>query len=387
MAKSNSKAKAPDNIDIVADANYNTISEEYNRALRSWRSNEENEYVFRCRRTAKEHTYVEGVGYHSPDPAAEERRALLRICMVIGLSILIYLLLENLFVYILVTAVKAFGIDVGYSYSDNAVYGPEIAVLGILMLQTFIKYLVPILIFHKTFRMPRRVAFHLKPDVPREFPISVSVTLIVFAAINMWTLFSPTNLLSSSTLGTAYYAVSYMQPKYQIIYLAYETIMVSVLSELLLHGEMFHVLRQFGDWFAILLTAVISACVTHSIVTVLMDLTFATVVGISVLRSGSLLPAFVDRILFHTLLFVFFWLRLLPYENSNEIRTFLMLLLLFAGILGCILLIRPTKSNPALLTQKHYLSGKERIETIIHASPLFIIFLLCLALMLIEVIF
>ncbi len=374
-------------IDVVADANYSTLSKEYSRMFRDWRSNENNDYAFHCRRTAGENIYVEGVGYQSPNPAAEERRAMLQINMAIGFGMLVYLLLENLFIYLLISAVQFFGIDICYSYSDKTVYGGETAVLVILMIQTFIKYLIPILIFRRLFRVPRRVAFHLKLDAPREFPVSICITLIVFAIVNMWILFSPANLLSSSTLGTAYYAVSYMRPAYQFIYLGYELVVVSIMSELLLHGEMFHVLRQFGDWYAILMTAVLGVCMTHSYVTLLMDLTFAVIVGISVFRSGSLLPAFFDRMLYHILLFSFFWLKVIPNRKMADHQPLLMFLILFVGIIGCLIFIRPRKNDPALLQQKHYLSTKERFAVIVHLGPLSIIFILCIALMLIEVIF
>ena len=106
--------------------------------------------------------------------------------------------------------------------------------------ETILKYLVPILIFRLTFRMPRRVAFHLNPDAPREFPATIAVTLIIFAVTNVWMLFSPINFLSNSTLGEAYYTVSYMRPSYQMVYLVFELLTVSICKELFLHGEVLH---------------------------------------------------------------------------------------------------------------------------------------------------
>lgn len=163
----NLPASAPDTVDVVAESNYGTTSEAYNKAFRTWRSSEKNEYAFRCRKRTKEAVYVEGKGYHEPDPAAEERRAIMQINMVIGMALFAFLLIENLLTALLMGAAQVIGLDVGYCYSDGTVYGNQTAVLAILMLKTILKYLVPILIFRLTFRMPRRVAFHLKPDAPR----------------------------------------------------------------------------------------------------------------------------------------------------------------------------------------------------------------------------
>ena len=142
--------------------------------------------------------------------------------MIIGIGMLFYLLIEHLLPAILMSLVHLLGVDVSYCYSDGTVYGNQMVVLVILMLKTLLKYLVPICIFRRSFRMPRQVAYHLKPVVPRDVPISTFVTLVVFAVANVWLLFSPINVLRTSTLGSAYYTVSYMDHSYQIIYLLFE---------------------------------------------------------------------------------------------------------------------------------------------------------------------
>ena len=91
-----SNAPAPEIVDVVADSNYGTVSEAYNTAFRKWRNREENNYAFRCRKRRNEAVYVEGKGYHEPDPAAEERRAMTQAHMIIGIALFAYLLIENL---------------------------------------------------------------------------------------------------------------------------------------------------------------------------------------------------------------------------------------------------------------------------------------------------
>ncbi len=380
-------APMPEVVDVVADSNYGTISEAYNNAFRQWRSREDNTYAFRCRKRRNEAVYVEGKGYHEPDPAAEERRAMIQANMIIGIALFAYLLIENLLTAILMGAAQIVGLDVGYCYSDGTVYGNQTAVLVILILKTILKYVVPLLIFRFSFRMPRRVAYHFKLDAPREFPATIAVTLIIFAITNVWLLFSPINFLSHSTLGEAYYTVSYMKPSYQIIYLAFELLFVSISKELFLHGEAFHVLRQFGDWYAIILISVMAVCVSHSYTTILMELTFTTVSGIAVLRSGSLLPSICCRIMYHLMLFGMFLLKVWQNRILLDYRPLFMLLFLALGIVLCLLSIRPTQKSPALLRQRHYLSARERVYTTMHLGPLSIVFFLCVVLMVIEVIF
>lgn len=385
--RENAETQKLDTVDVVAESNYSTVSEEYNQLFRAWRNDETNEYAFHCRKREKEAVYVEGKGYHDTDPAVEERNTMLRINVVLGMAMLYYLLIENLLTAVLMVAAQLMGLDVGYCYSDGTVYGNQTAVLIILMLKTLLKYLVPILVFRFSFRLPRRVAYRLKPEEPREIPASLAVALVVFAVVNIWLMFSSANLLSFSTLGEAYYTVSYMRPVYQAIYLIFELLMVSILKEVMFHGEILHVLRQFGDWYAIFLTAMLAVCAAHSHVTVLMELCMSIVTGIAVLRSGSLLSGILNQIMCHILLFAFFFLEISSNRSLHTYRPLLMAAVLLTGVILCFTVIRPTEKSPALLSQKHYLSGRERIMTLLHFGPLTIIFCLCAFLMVIEVVF
>ena len=80
-------AAVSDTVDVIADSNYSNVSEAYNHAFRAWRNKEDNPYAFRCKKQKKEAVYIEGKGFHEPDPAAEERRSLIQITMVIGMAI------------------------------------------------------------------------------------------------------------------------------------------------------------------------------------------------------------------------------------------------------------------------------------------------------------
>ena len=68
-------AAVSDTVDVIADSNYSNVSEAYNHAFRAWRNKEDNPYAFRCKKQKKEAVYIEGKGFHEPDPAAEERRS------------------------------------------------------------------------------------------------------------------------------------------------------------------------------------------------------------------------------------------------------------------------------------------------------------------------
>ena len=105
-----------------------------------------------------------------------------------------------------------------------------------------------------------------------------------------------------------------------MVYLVFELLTVSICKELFLHGEVLHVLRQFGDWYAIILTAILAVCVSHSWTTILMELTFSIVSGIAVLRSGSLIPSIFCRMLYHVMLFGLFAMEVWPNQTLQAYR-------------------------------------------------------------------
>lgn len=380
------QAAPAQSVDVVEDFDYSNHSDSYNQAFKAWRKDEKNDYVFRCKR-GTEVVYVEGKGYSASDPAAEERSAMARINVVIGVAMLCYLLIENLLSVVLMGVFHLIGIDVNYTYSDNTLYGNQTAVLLILMAESLLKYLVPILIFHRFFRMPRSVSAQLRPYVPAEMLSSFFITIAAFSVSNIWLLFSSVNIISYSALGNAYYAVSYMSPAYQIIYMLYELLIVTALTEIMLHGEVFHVLRQFGDWYAVAVTSMLAVCAAHSPVTVLMEFVVSVIAGCAVLRSGSLLSAIFNRIACRVILLVLFLMEIQPSHRMYIYRPWFLVGLLMVGLVGMVLFTKPARKRCGLVTQKHYLSPRQRLVVLQRSGPLAITFGLCLVLMVIEVVF
>ena len=369
------QAAPAQSVDVVEDFDYSNHSDSYNRAFKAWRKDEKNDYVFRCKQ-GTEVVYVEGKGYSASDPAAEERSAMVRINVVIGVAMLCYLLIENLLSVVLMGVFHLIGIDVNYTYSDNTLYGNQTAVLLILMAESLLKYLVPILIFHHFFRMPRSVSAQLRPYVPAEMLSSFFITIAAFSVSNIWLLFSSVNIISYSALGNAYYAVSYMSPAYQMIYMLYELLIVTALTEIMIHDEV------FGDWYAVAVTSMLAVCAAHSPVTVLMEFVVSVIAGCAVLRSGSLLSAIFNRIACRVILLVLFLMEIQPSH-----RPWFLVGLLMVGLAGMVLFTNPARKRCGLVTQKHYLSPRQRLAVLQRSGPLAITFGLCLVLMVIEVVF
>lgn len=375
-----------DDVDVVGNANPVGITHDYNEAWKAWRRKENNPYAFQCVFHKGENTYIHGSGFHDPNPALEERRSSIRINIVIGMTILIFLLIENFFTLFVLAILHIFGANIGYNYSDHTIYGSQNFVLGLLIVQQLIQYLVPLLCLKIIFRLPNRVAAHMKIDNPRELPSFFGQLLMFFAIANFWLIFTSNKILNISTLGAAYNSISYMGIGHRIIYILFMLIVSSTMTEFLLHGQMFHVLRQYGDWYAIIFTAVMGACISHSLYTILLEFAIAILTGTIVFKSGSILPAIIGRMLYLLLTFIYYIITVEVGLPNNRFLQIIIMAFFFLGFFIFIIITNKYKSRP-LVKQTHYLPLKDRFFTLFRFGPLLTVFILSLVLMAIEVVF
>jgi len=100
---------------------------------------------------------------------------------------------------------------------------------------------------------------------------------------------------------------------------------ISVLSELLLRGAILPVLRQFGEPFALVTTALIAFLFPSELPLRVGELTIGLAAGYLLLRSGSVWDCIVLRIIFNALKYSSLWI---VYANGTiTLGTYLLLLL------------------------------------------------------------
>ena len=102
---------------------------------------------------------------------------------------------------------------------------------------------------------------------------------------------------------------------------------------------------------------------------------------------GSLLSAIFNRIACRVILLVLFLMEIQPSHRMYIYRPWFLVGLLMVGLEGMVLFTNPARKRCGLVTQKHYLSPRQRLVVLQRSGPLAITFGLCLVLMVIEVVF
>ena len=83
-----------------------------------------------------------------------------------------------------------------------------------------------------------------------------------------------------------------------VVYTLFDIIIVSIFTEFLFRGEAFHVLRQYGDVFAVFVTALLSTLITQDLVTMPGEFLVAVIAAVGVLRSGTIFTAIAVRVIY-----------------------------------------------------------------------------------------
>ncbi len=317
-----------------------TSNQSYQTVFASWQQDTENVFSFCPPVPNPQATFLEGIGLQEEDPAILERRALQRISNRFGILFLCQLLIPPLIIPICILFFSFIDMPLFYSLHDIVLYGSDSAVLIILLLQKLFRFGVPLCIAACWIKMPKQIKFcHQKT------PISVwlrtfAVSLCIFAAFGCILMCFPEATIQHLTLGTLSHSILCMSPPYQLTFFLFTLLFRPLLETIFYHGSMLHVLRQFGDNTAVLLTAIFSAMMSESLMIGISTFTISLLAGREILRYQNILIGLFARYLYSIL--IFFGFHISIFQNNIPLpgRNIAVILIGIIGILLCILLFR-----------------------------------------------
>lgn len=374
-------AQLTDDKDIAETACAPVQTEEYNQTYRDWRCRDDNLFVFRGRLRQNLHTYVDGIGLQKNGPAKQERSALRNVSVLIADAALLYAAVENVLLVPLLLLFKAFGVEVSYSFNDNIAYGNQYAVLCVLLFESLLKHLVPILLVHKQVKMPKKAAYPMKIRDLWYTGTALGALCIGFFIAGFLRQFFPMEIFNVSNIGMTYEVISYMDGWCSSVYLIFEMVITPILAEVLFHGMLFQTLRQFGVSYAILIIAFLNTTMQHDPVAFAMVFVTSVAAGYGVWQSGSLLTGILVHIISRMLNFVLF-----QSEKFGIIgNMWFLFIVLFVGLVlsGALLLVRKGKWQMRDYTT--FLPMKEKVRIAVCSGPMLITWGLCFLLMMIEI--
>lgn len=363
-------------LDVVEETSFQIQTDQYKNAYKRWRRKNGNRYAFAYTKHPKEQTFSENKAILKESPGSAEQAALWKLGNLIGTILIVYLVLENIVDKILVAVLNLLGFQIDMVFWTSTIYGKEELAFLVTGIIALMKYLVPMIILQCRLRMPACVGF----------PFRISRTAELFLGVSLV-------MLLSTGLGTFCVSRSAELQKYQLIadsitagdqkiigYMLFTVFLLPVLYELLLHGCMFQVLRQFGDAFAMGVLVLISALLAHNIPDIIRMCVISLTISYFVLRTGSFLTAAILHIVHEICMFSVYYIQ--NFEQVFSMQWWITLLLpCIVGLVAMVYILLHRKNfRMDIERNSAYLKRTECLMAFVTPIPMLGLLMICLIL-------
>ncbi|MCM1507832.1 MAG: CPBP family intramembrane metalloprotease [Ruminococcus flavefaciens] len=376
-------------IDVVEEFDYSTQNKNYSNAFRKWRKNKSNPFAFNFSVNKKESIFIDGKGFVSNSPAESEHETISRIFFVIGSAMLLWVTIDNIIGKMIIYLLDILGVNIHTAFFNTSCYGGSIEIVASMIIISLIKIYTPAFYIHKKLKMPFKVEFMSTMNHPSELINAMAMSLIVCTVISIPDAYSSSAKEIYSYFKSIDTDISVWGQAEYVIYTIFDVIIMSVSSEILFRGAVFSALRQFGDIFAIIVTAVMSALLTQNFPDMLTVFTISVIASIGMLKSGSIFTAFAVSTVFKM-----YQLSIVIIEASNSDNMFLIRNLVMTGIfiIGTIAVIiiniaGKHKGRRYLAEYHSEISLKERLIFSFKSFPFMAVAVICLIASVIKIIY
>lgn len=344
----------------------------YNEMFKAWRRQRKDSVGFYYVSKPNELTYLDGYGFVTDYPEAAERNALRKVMNVIGATMMILGVIDLLYKYAVPNVLAAFGADIYFDKYTKTFYGDEWLILGIDVFFNVIKRLLPLWYVYKKMQMPIKVMIPIRITNRTLFRYAVPVMLFAAgcctAASGMYDLILGLCGISKDKLFDMPDSKAVL-----VLYLIVHIILIPIISEMHTRGALLQLLRQFGDGFAIVVTALLTSLISYNISTFCYIFVVSLVIGYFTVRTGSVITAILMRITAAAVSYgVFMADEFVSDENSGLVVMILMLIILGVGLVSFVKLLLNYSNNFSLNFKGRYLSFSDKCGIIVSSIPVVI---------------
>lgn len=301
----------------------------YNEMFKAWRKQRKDSIGFYYVSNPNELTYLDGYGFVTDYPEAAERNALRRVMNVVGVTMIILGVIDILYKFAVPNLLSAFGADIYYDKYAKTFYGNEWLILGIDTVFSIIKRLIPLCYVIRKMRMPVKVMIPTKITNKTLFKYCVPVMLLTAGCCTAASGFYGKILRMCHIAKSKLFEIPDSKAVL-VLFLIVHIIVIPIISEIHTRGALLQLLRQFGDGFAIVVTALLTALITYNLNTFCYMFISSLVIGYFTVRTGSVITAVLMRI---TTVAVSYGIFTLSEYTNEEIKFYVTMIGVFAVIL------------------------------------------------------
>ncbi|MBR7084910.1 MAG: hypothetical protein IKI37_07020 [Oscillospiraceae bacterium] len=363
-------------IDVVEDFSCPYQTPAYGEAYRSWRRRKQNPYAFRFTKNPKETAFSESQTAVGMPPAQAEQSVLNRLGRLVGYALICYLVTENILDKLLVILMQFLHLHIELVFSgESRLYGDQQLVFWLAFGIQFLKYFIPALILQFVLKMPLQVSVPLKMRKPQKLISGIALMMMMSAGLGLL------SIPMSSELEK-YRLITGADDYRMILYILMTIFILPIITELLLHGCMFQAMRQFGDIFAITVTTILAAALTHNLFDAVRIGLVHLTISYYLIHTGSFWSAVCLRVVHEIYMFVLFYLETMDNIGSKEWWIVILIPCVICAGTGIYILLNKKKQHVKPVQNMTYLNLTEKLEAFFTAMPM-VSFLICSVLLLV----
>ncbi|HEZ7985574.1 MAG TPA: CPBP family intramembrane glutamic endopeptidase [Ruminococcus sp.] len=368
-------------IDVINEFDFSTQNDSYNEKYVNWRKNKKNPFAFNYSKNPKESIFNDSRGFETTTFADAEKRAVTNIMHIIGISMLIAIVIDTIISKFLVLIFNALGLNINVNIFGSGYYGGSTEIVGMIVLISVLKLLVPAIYIHTRLKLPFRVEFMSNVKSSTEIVNAIAITLMVCTVACLPAAYSnDVQDIYAFFMSDGTDDVSFWGQSDFIFYLIFNILVIPIVSELFFRGAIFAALRQFGDVFATIVTAVTACLLTRDFTEMPAAILISVVASLGMLRSGTIITAFFVRIIYRMYSFA---IIILSGSNSFKAlvhRNTFMLVTFIVGAVTFILiyLAGRSKEKHHIALYKSHTSTLRRYSAAAKAFPYSVMAIICI---------
>ena len=368
-------------IDVVENFSCPHQTESYMTAYREWRRRKANRFAFRFTKNPKEAAFSENQAVVNGTPLHAEQNTLQRVGLLYGYLLIGALVIENLVDKLLVWLLSACGLHIEVMvWGESRLYGDEHIVFWTAFTVNLLKYLVPAIAALVILKMPRRVSFPLRTTQPLYLLIGMPLVMLMSVGMGMF-------LVSRSAEMEKYRLIDNAvstSDRHVILYVLFTVLLLPIAFELLIHGCLFQLLRQFGDLFAIAATTLLAALLTHNLQDAVRIGLLTLTISYFMIQSGSFLTAVILHVVHEIYMFALYCIETFGEIYSHMWWALILLPVVLGAAAGIYLLVRRIKRPAECQFSRTYLSLWDQCSAFFVSLPMTFVGVICVLLMIVT---
>jgi len=311
--------KSIENTETNAEKNFSYYEESCNELFSVWQKKENNIFSNCSKKDSRENAYINGKGYLKETAEYSEEHSLKKCYNLVGLAML-FIVFVNTAIRFHISTLKSSHFFIYLKTDDKIHITPLISLsIGVVNVLT---YLIPFLILWHMLKLPISLIFRKKICHFCCLKTSIKFALIITSLFLI-----AENLIFGNASKNIFIDSYNFDPSAVVIMIFFQVVISSIIIELLFRGIILRLFHQFGNYFALIFTTLVSTLVIGSFNEWPLSLIINFLIGYTVIATCSVLSGILVRIVFSAeVILLQFVLKYAP--RNIQILAFILLIIL-----------------------------------------------------------